>query len=99
MTGKFIARGLNLKGAPAARAALNALAINARLVGKNPDKKLWSKTLTRNGYQAEFCTISGVKATRWTAKGTDKRVPSGHKSRRYVIFHYAWDKKVIKRFA
>ncbi len=99
MAGLLIARGLSIKGGPKARKALNALETGDRLIGKNSEKKIWSKTLIRNGYRAEFCTIRGVKATRWTPKATDKRVPSGHKNRRYVVFHYEWDNKVIKRFA
>lgn len=99
MAGKFLARGLSVNGGPEERAALNALAVGSRHTGNHSAKKVWSKTLTRNGYEAEFCTINGTKATRWTPKGTDKRVPSGHKSRRYVVYHKAWNDKVIKRFA
>ncbi len=99
MAGKFLARGLNIKGGPEERKALSALAVGARHTGDKKAKSVWSKTLIRNGYEAEFCTINGTKATRWTPKGTDKRVPYGHKSRRYVVFHKAWDDRVIKRFA
>ena len=104
MATQFIARGLNVVGAPAQRKRMNRLTVKKFIKGTRKDKSVWSKTLTRNGFGMKEGTRKGCKVSVWTprklASGAwDKRIPTGWRKRRYVVKHVSWTDKRLAREA